>query len=65
MMLSAKDLVFRKQLAKKLMKRYIEFYTIEEIVLANVIKLKLPELIRIHSVINISWIVRYRKLVRR
>jgi len=65
MMLSAKDLVFRKQLAKKLMKRYIEFYTIEEIVLANVIKLKLTELIRIHSVINISWIVRYRKLVRR
>jgi len=47
------------------MKRYIEFYTIEEILLANVIKLKFPELIRIHSVVNISWVVRYRKLVRR
>ena len=47
------------------MKRYIEFYTIEEILLANVIKLKFPELIRIHPVVNISWIVRYRKLVRR
>jgi len=39
-MLSIKDLVFKKQLAKKLIKRYIESYIIEKIMLANVIKLK-------------------------
>ena len=63
-MLSIKDLVFEKQLAKKLIKRYIESYMIEKIILANIIKLKLLESMRIHLVVNISRVVKYRKLVK-
>ena len=33
--------------------------------LSNIIKLKLPTFIRIHLVINISRVMRYRELVRR
>jgi len=62
--LSIKDLVFKEKIAKKLMERYIELYIIEEIILANVIKLKLPVSIRIYLVVNISKIMRYRKLVK-
>ena len=64
MILSIKDLVFKEKIAKKLMERYIELYIIEEIILANVIKLKLPVSIRIYLVVNISKIMRYRKLVK-
>jgi len=42
MILSMKDLVFKEQLANKLAEIYVGPYTIEEIVSANVIKLKLP-----------------------
>ncbi len=64
-MLSIKDLVFKEKTTKKLMERYIELYTIEEIILANVIKLKLLVSIRIYLVVNISKIMRYRKLGKR
>jgi len=64
-MLSIRDLVFKKRLAKKLTERYMGPYEIKEIVLRNVVKLKLPASMRIHLVVNISRIVRYRKPVRR
>ena len=64
-MLSTKDLVFKKRLVKKLMERYVGPYRIEEIVLKNMVKLKLPASMRIHPVVNISRIVRYRKPVKR
>ena len=38
-MLSTKDLVFKERLACKLMKRYIELYKIEEVILLNIVKL--------------------------
>ena len=38
---------------------------IEKIVMANTIKLKLPESMKIHLVVDFSRIVRYRKLVER
>ena len=38
-MLSTKDLVFKKRLAKKLIDQYISPYTINEIVSTNVVKL--------------------------
>jgi len=59
-----KDLVFKERLVKKLIERYIELYIVEEIVLRNAVKLKLPVSMRIHSVVNISRIVRYRELVK-
>ena len=36
-MLSTKDLLFKEQLAKKLIKRYVRPYVIKEIVSANAI----------------------------
>ena len=56
--------MFKKQLAKKLIKRYVQSYIIEKIMLANIIKLKLPESMRIHLMVNISRVVKYRELVK-
>ena len=39
-------------------------YEVEEVVLRNIVKLKLPVSMRIHPVVNISRIERYRKPVR-
>ena len=63
-MLSTKDLVFKERLAKKLTERYIEPYEIEKVVLKNAMKLKLQAFMRIHLVVNISQVVRYREPVR-
>ena len=62
-MLSTKDLVFKERPAKKLVDQYIGPYAIEEVISTNVVKLRLPTSIRIHPVVNISWIVQYRKQV--
>jgi len=59
-----KDLVFEERLVRKLTERYVESYVVEEIVSRNTVKLKLPVSMRIHSVVNISRIVRYRELVK-
>ena len=63
-MLSTKDLVFKERPAKKLTKRYVGLYKIEEVVSKNAVKLKLSALIRIYLVVNISRVVRYREPVR-
>ena len=39
-------------------------YEIEEVVSSNAVKLRLPSLMRIHSVVNISRIVQYREQVK-
>ena len=62
--LSIKDLVFKERPVKKLTERYVGLYEIEKVVLKNVVKLKLPALMRIHLVVNFSRIKRYRELVR-
>ena len=58
-MLSIKDLVFKERPAKKLIERYVGPYRIEEVVLKNAVKLKLPGSMRIHLVVNVSRVVRY------
>ena len=63
-MLSTKDLVFKKRPAKKLTERYVKPYKIEKVVSKNAVKLKLPGLMRIHPVVNINRVVKYRKLVK-
>jgi len=63
-LLSTKDLVFREKLARKLVDQYVGPYTIEKVVSTNVVKLQLPTLIRIHPVVNVSWIVRYKEQVK-
>ena len=62
--LSIKDLVFKERLVKKLTERYAGPYVVEEVVSKNVVKLKLLVSMRIHLVVNVSRIVRYRKLVK-
>ena len=63
-MLSTRNLVFKEKPAKKLTERYVGPYKIEEVVLRDVVKLKLLTSMRIHPVVNISRIVRYREPVR-
>ena len=63
-LLSTKDLVFKERPSKKLTERYVAPYTIEEVVSSNVVKLRVPSLMRIHPVVNVSWIVRYKEQVK-
>jgi len=56
-LLSTKDLVFKKRLARKLVDQYVDPYTIEKVVSTNAVKLRLPTLMRIHPVVNVSQIV--------
>jgi len=62
-MLSIKDLVFKEKLVRKLVDQYVGPYIIEEMVSTNTVKLQLPTLMRIHPVVNVSQIVRYKKQV--
>jgi len=59
-LLSTKDLVFKERPTKKLTKRYVGPYAIEEIVSSNAVKLRLLSSMRIHLVVNVSQIVRYK-----
>ena len=63
-LLSTKDLVLKERPTKKLMERYVGPYAIEEIVSLNAVKLQLPSSMRIHLVVNVSWIVRYKEQVK-
>jgi len=56
--------VFKERPSKKLMERYVGPYVIEEVVLSNTVKLHLPSSMRIHPVVNVSWIVRYKEQVK-
>ena len=62
--LSIKDLVLKERLVWKLVERYVGLYEIEEVVSTNMVKLQLPSSMRIHPVVNISQIVRYREQVK-
>ena len=62
--MSTKDLVFKKRPTKKLTERYVGPYAIEEVVSSNVVKLQLPNSMRIHLVVNVSRIVRYKEQVK-
>ena len=62
-MLSTKDLVFKERLVRKLVDQYVGSYTIEEVISTNVVKLRLPTSMRIHLIVNISRIVRYKEQV--
>ena len=63
-LLSTKDLVFKERPSKKLTEKYMGPYAIEEVVSLNAVKLQLPSLMRIHPVINVSQIVRYKEQVK-
>jgi len=63
-MLRTKDLVFKERPVKKLTERYVEPYEIEEVVSRNAVKLKLQASMRVHLMVNISRIEKYREPVK-
>jgi len=63
-LLSTKDLVFKERPTKKLMEIYVGPYTIEEVVSSNAVKSRLPSSMRIHPVVNVSQIVRYKEQIK-
>ena len=63
-MLSTKDLMFKERPVRKLVNQYIGLYIINKIVSTNVIKLQLPISIRIHLIVIVSQVVRYRKQMK-
>ena len=62
-MLSIKDLIFKEWLVKKLVDWYIGPYIIDKVISTNPIKLQLSTLIRIHLIVNVSWVVQYKEQV--
>ena len=64
-LISIKDfsMEFRKRETKKLMEKFIRPYVVRKIVSQNVIELKLPALLRIHLIVNVRRIVKYREQV--
>jgi len=56
--------VFKEKPSKKLTERYVGPYAIEEVVLSNAVKLRLPSSMRIHPVVNVSQIVCYKEQVK-
>ena len=52
-----------KRAMKKLMEKFIGPYVVRKIVSENVVKLELPVSLRIHLVVNVRRIVKYRKQV--
>jgi len=56
--------VFKERLTRRLTEQYIGLNMMEKVVSANAVKLKLLALIRIHLVVNVSRIIRYREQVK-
>ena len=56
--------MFKERPTKKLMERYVGPYVIEEVVFSNAVKLRLPSSMRIHPVVNVSRIVRYKEQIK-
>jgi len=63
-LLSTKNLVFKKRPVRKLIERYVGLYVVEKVVSKNAVKLKLPAFIKIHLIVNISKVVRYKESVK-
>ena len=53
-----------KRAMKKLMEKFIGLYVVKKIVLENVVELKLPVSLKIHLVVNVRRIVKYRERVK-
>jgi len=60
-MLSTKDLKYQmiERRIEKLTERFVGPYKIKKIVLTNAVELKLPSMIKIHPVVNVSRIYKY------
>ena len=63
-LLSTKNSVFKERPSKMLTERYVGPYVIEKVVSSNAVKLQLPSSMRIHPVVNVSQIVRYKEQIK-
>jgi len=65
-LISTKDFSMEliKRVTKKLMKKFIGPYVVKKIVSENVVELELPTLLRIHLVVNIRRIVKYKEQIK-
>jgi len=65
-LISMKDfsMELMKRVTKKLTEKFIRPYVVKKIVSENVVELELPVLLRIHPVVNIRRIVKYRKQIK-
>ena len=64
-LISTKDfsIELMKRATKKLMEKFIGPYMVKKIVSENTVELELPALLRIHPVVNVRRIVKYREQV--
>jgi len=64
-LISTKDFPMEliKRATKKMTEKYIGLYVVKKIISENVVELELPVLFRIHPVVNVRRIVKYRKQV--
>ena len=67
MLLGTKDLKWQmeERQTEKLMERFMGPYKVKRIVLANTVELELLKTVRIHPVVNVSRIQKYRDQVTR
>ena len=65
-LISTKDFLaeLMKRAMKKLIKKYIRSYVVRKIVLENTVELELPASLRIHLVVNVRRIVKYKEQVK-
>ena len=65
MLISTKDFLMElmKRMTKKLTEKFIGPYVVRKIVSENVVELELPASLRIHLVVNVRRIVKYREQV--
>jgi len=66
-LISTKDfpMELMKRVIKKLTEKYIGLYEVKKIMSENVVELELPASIRIHLVVNVKRIAKYREQVER
>jgi len=66
-LISTKDfsMELRKRAMKKLTEKFIGPYVVKKIVSENVVELELPAVLRIHPVVNVRRVVKYKEQVER
>ena len=65
MLLSTKDLKFQMvgRRMEKLMGRFVGPYKVKKVISANAIELELPRMVKIHPVVNVSRVHKYKNQV--
>jgi len=65
-LLSTKDLKYQMvgRRTEKLMERFVGPYKVKSIVSTNAIELELPSTVKIHPVVNVSRVIRYKGQVK-